>query len=282
MFTFVDLATTVLCTQTICDAACQARVPTLTADPLTGQLVLYDPVSGNATTLSPADIAGFHGSVPCSSSSSSASAAATSNSSAPAGCKLVTVELSAAGFAGLYGLGSAIEAAAVASSASGNSTRRRLTTQQRGRVAARIVAPLRLPHPPLDVRRLIAAREGSDGDAVFVEDGGVGVAQRRLGTDNSSVGVPSVTRPIVCLELGQGLVFNLPAGKTSYPVYVKDSFLNTNPAFDYGEFRTLAEMAAACSPCLRPHTHRQDSLLCIHRVWGCRVFHGCSCVCSFM
>ena len=55
---------------------------------------------------------------------------------------------------------------------------------------------------------------------------------------------------------GIGL-FTLPAGKTTYPVYVKDSLLNTNPAFDYGEFRRLASLAASATAEVRRRKHTQ-------------------------
>jgi hypothetical protein len=41
------------------------------------------------------------------------------------------------------------------------------------------------------------------------------------------------------------MVFDLSAGKSLYPIYDKDSLLNTNPSFDYGEFRRLSELAAS-------------------------------------
>jgi hypothetical protein len=72
---------------------------------------------------------------------------------------------------------------------------------------------------------------------------------------NDSFTVPMVPRPVVCLEAGQGLLFDLPEGKDTYPVYIKDSFLNTNPAFDYGEFRNLATMANSASAQVRLQPH---------------------------
>ena len=72
-----------------------------------------------------------------------------------------------------------------------------------------------------------------------------------MATANVTLDPYAVPRPVLCLELGQGILFDLPDGKTSYPVYVKDSFLNSNPSFDYGEFRRLAEMAASKSAAVR-------------------------------
>ncbi|KAG1697653.1 hypothetical protein DVH05_016092 [Phytophthora capsici] len=44
---------------------------------------------------------------------------------------------------------------------------------------------------------------------------------------------------MVCLTVGNGLLFDLSVAG-SYPIYMKDSMLNTNPGFDYGAFRSLA------------------------------------------
>ena len=45
--------------------------------------------------------------------------------------------------------------------------------------------------------------------------------------------------PITCLELGDSILFTIT--NESYPVYDEDSLLNTNDAFDYGQFRQLVE-----------------------------------------
>ena len=48
--------------------------------------------------------------------------------------------------------------------------------------------------------------------------------------------------PLICLEYGESMVWDLSSGdKNHYPVYEKDSLLNTNANFDYGPFRALAE-----------------------------------------
>jgi hypothetical protein len=56
---------------------------------------------------------------------------------------------------------------------------------------------------------------------------------------------PTLAQPLTCLALGESLVWTLSSGADAYPVYVKDSFLNTNPDFDYGAFRALAQLALA-------------------------------------
>ena len=45
--------------------------------------------------------------------------------------------------------------------------------------------------------------------------------------------------PLTCVELGDSILFTIT--NESYPVYDEDSLLNTNDAFDYGQFRQLVE-----------------------------------------
>ncbi|KAK1947713.1 hypothetical protein P3T76_000003 [Phytophthora citrophthora] len=61
-------------------------------------------------------------------------------------------------------------------------------------------------------------------------------SRRRLSTASTSTSIPN---PMVCLTVGNGLLFDLSVAG-SYPIYLKDSMLNTNPSFDYGAFRALA------------------------------------------
>jgi|JI10StandDraft_1071094.scaffolds.fasta_scaffold84118_4 hypothetical protein len=48
----------------------------------------------------------------------------------------------------------------------------------------------------------------------------------------------------MCLELGETLIFTID-DYDHYPVYVKDSILNSNSEFDYGPFVDLATKLAA-------------------------------------
>lgn len=50
----------------------------------------------------------------------------------------------------------------------------------------------------------------------------------------------SVTNPVVCITEGDILMFDVDSTKSSYPVYVSNSLLNTNTGFDYGSFLSLA------------------------------------------
>ncbi|CAM9734750.1 unnamed protein product, partial [Hapterophycus canaliculatus] len=54
---------------------------------------------------------------------------------------------------------------------------------------------------------------------------------------------PAVESPLSCISAGDSVLFDISSG--CYPVYEKDSFLNSNVEFDYGEFRTIAEVATS-------------------------------------
>lgn len=50
--------------------------------------------------------------------------------------------------------------------------------------------------------------------------------------------VPAIENPLMCIVTGSTLLWELKSGaEPVYPVYVKDSFLNTNPFFDAGSFK---------------------------------------------
>jgi len=48
-----------------------------------------------------------------------------------------------------------------------------------------------------------------------------------------------ISNPVMCLELGETMIFTID-NYNHYPVYVKDSILNSNSNFDYGPFVDLA------------------------------------------
>ena len=56
--------------------------------------------------------------------------------------------------------------------------------------------------------------------------------------DLSSSG--TISNPVMCIETGQSLLFDVDSSTGSYPRYVSTSLLNTNTNFDYGDFLTLA------------------------------------------
>lgn len=52
-----------------------------------------------------------------------------------------------------------------------------------------------------------------------------------------------VDQPIVCLEFGQTVIWDVShPSREFYPVYLKSSLLNSNPSFDFGSFRELSDL----------------------------------------
>ncbi len=60
----------------------------------------------------------------------------------------------------------------------------------------------------------------------------------------ATVSSTEITNPVMCISMGDSVVFEVD-GNGHYPVYQKDSLLNTNSDFDYGPFKMLAEEMAA-------------------------------------
>ena len=60
--------------------------------------------------------------------------------------------------------------------------------------------------------------------------------------DDSSIGL-ELKNPLVCIKNGDSILFDV--SKDNYPVYIKDSLLNTNDNFDYSLFRKLDTDALA-------------------------------------
>lgn len=52
-----------------------------------------------------------------------------------------------------------------------------------------------------------------------------------------------ISNPVVCKTLGSAILWNN-LSPTKYPIYSKDSLLNTNDDFDFGEFTDLPEKLA--------------------------------------
>ena len=48
----------------------------------------------------------------------------------------------------------------------------------------------------------------------------------------------AVPNPVVCLNLGDGMLFEINS-PDHYPIYLKDSLINSNSAFDFGQFKDL-------------------------------------------
>ncbi|EQC38608.1 hypothetical protein, variant [Saprolegnia diclina VS20] len=65
-----------------------------------------------------------------------------------------------------------------------------------------------------------------------------GTSRRRRLTESNGI-----LNPMLCLQKSDSVLFSISGA--SYPVYMKDSLMNTNPSFDYGPFRSLQEAMAS-------------------------------------
>ena len=63
------------------------------------------------------------------------------------------------------------------------------------------------------------------------------------GTRRMLAAITLITNPVICLSAGGALLFENISPK-NYPVYQKDSLLNTNSNFDFSQF-LLLQMALA-------------------------------------
>ena len=50
----------------------------------------------------------------------------------------------------------------------------------------------------------------------------------------------ALLNPVMCITLGDSMLFTI-TDPNHYPVYLKDSIMNSNPKFDYGQFLILAD-----------------------------------------
>jgi hypothetical protein len=65
-------------------------------------------------------------------------------------------------------------------------------------------------------------------------------SSRRYLQATNGAGQNSIKNPVICMPQGSALLFDNLSVK-NYPVYQKDSLINTNPAFDFSKFLLLAD-----------------------------------------
>lgn len=65
--------------------------------------------------------------------------------------------------------------------------------------------------------------------------------RRYLQTTNSTASTDEIVNPVACIYQGEAFIFSIP-DREHYPIYDKDSLINTNDDFDYGTFKELERM----------------------------------------
>jgi hypothetical protein len=98
-----------------------------------------------------------------------------------------------------------------------------------------------------------AVEMSSDGKATgvvgFMPSEALAERRQRRGRNlqtTSDEGV-AVENPVICIQVGEAVLFDIEPGTQAFPEYHKSSLLNSNADFDYGAFRRLAEIAANTS-----------------------------------
>jgi hypothetical protein len=67
-------------------------------------------------------------------------------------------------------------------------------------------------------------------------------ARRNLASDTYRMLATTSTvirNPVICVIAGTTVMFEIDHANKKYPVYLKDSLVNTNPGFDYSSFLAL-------------------------------------------
>lgn len=69
----------------------------------------------------------------------------------------------------------------------------------------------------------------------------------------------TITNPVTCIVGGNMVEFSVDSTTKSYPVYMSDSLMNTNPSFDYGGFLNLASTVSAGTSTVTVYVHTFDT-----------------------
>ena len=181
----------------------------------------------------------------------------TLDSNAPA-CTVQSVIMTQSGFVGQYGVtprvSETLDGSYSLPVAAGNSSGSRRLSAGSGGVLSSTVQHLLGPRTrvpqlltgarlavPLSVMAKLGDEAWLDATPAVAPDSHVHRRSLQTTADAASVtSSPLVGNPLMCIRLGDSVMWDLRGGDASYPAYLKDSLLNTNPNFDYGQFRRLA------------------------------------------
>lgn len=62
--------------------------------------------------------------------------------------------------------------------------------------------------------------------------------------DPVDIAQAALKNPVICLARGDSMIFTI-RNPYHYPIYLKDSVINSNPSFDYGSLLILADQMKA-------------------------------------
>jgi hypothetical protein len=193
----------------ICDSTCRAAATTTICDASGNMVVTYS--SGATETIAASSYVPSSGSVSC----------------AVSGASILNMDASAGTFTGIFGAPASVTAQAV---------RRRLMYEPESNTFYNDGYYMGEGYnTPSSITTFSNSSRFLSNDSF----------SRRLEDEISSrrLADASVSNPAVCVKVGDSVVWSTTS--TSYPVYMKDSLLNSNPDFDYSAFRELAEQASS-------------------------------------
>ena len=199
----------------VCDKTCRESSPTVFVN-ADGDLVEVDPATNTTSRVNINSRPDFYGSITCANTDPDADA-----------CSVKSMSTSAAGFAGSY------------DSSLSTSNRRKLLTrkpnvhQYKRRLREKVAQLTQTHNISFDKSTAIVKIINPTTGRSLAEE----VLEEPVGIKN----------PCMCLAQGDSILFDFADGQANYPIYLKDSLLNTNKDFDYGAFRGLATKAASTS-----------------------------------
>ena len=197
----------------ICDEDCRAE--SLQTRCVDGNIEVFDPVTDEAVDIEMSEF-DTEGSIDCSTEGASIYSMGTNNGT----------------FTGTFGAGSSLSDE---------------ISRRRRRLSAKENSGLTLPSNFLRTSnsQIYESAKGSTDNSSSM--GGPILSyfpiRRNLANVSATNSSGIITNPIVCMSLGDSLVFDIT--NENYPTYDKDSLFNSNPNYDYSEFRSLASTAAS-------------------------------------
>ena len=214
----------------ICNATCRASAPSMTCD-AEGNIVVFDPTSQLSQVINPTSL-GMYGTFEC-----------TGGRDGKPVNKVFSMNTGGGSFAGQFGVGETVSKGVTTS-------RRRLYSEDVEAVSSNMFwhEDEEVLNPDIYIRTSIPRQKSdSDGSSFhqritsYIDSSKHSSHSVSLTATGDTTTSPAVTNPIVCISAGDSIIFDVT--NTRYPVYQKDSLLNTNDQFDYAAFRELAAIA---------------------------------------
>jgi hypothetical protein len=224
-------------TDEVCDVACRANMTTLRSSGSgDGSTILVCRSDGDCDEVEASEVPGLYGSLMCGGFGRTV-------------CLIQPIQMRSNG---VYGLVGASDEYLLDKIGSGGGSSRRRRRRRRVSLVDTPVDELNVYASPFDrvaatgMRRAhlhaasgISETWAQGRDAEMPDEFIARRSASRIRERRDTVVEPGVRNPVVCLELGDSVLFDLSAGRDHFPVYYERHLFNTNPTFDFGAFRQL-------------------------------------------